>query len=194
MNVRMKHTIIVALLAAPVVLIGPSESLAEDTGPVPDYSYPYFIQPEPNASFPEAPATFDVEIGIYTGLEGLPIDGVDLLLDGDLLGTQACAMGCVFPAVEVSQGIHVLSVRAPANNSMRYTTVYVDEEIPADTGAADSTDGGSGGGEGSSDTGGGGDGGGGGGCQASELPSAPWGLLALPALLLLPGLRRRRRG
>ena len=168
-----------------------------------DLSNLWFIEPLPGAEYAEAPATFDVVIGIYQGFDDQEISTVELSIDNMLIGTEACLEGCTFADVELGQGVHDLVVRSDTGYE-RATVVYVDEE-PRETGESGDTESGdtesgdgdtesSSSGSGSSDADTGSSGGaelGPRGCSVYDGPMSPWGLLALPALLLLPGFRRR---
>ncbi len=197
-----------AALTASLLFVGTQDVQAEDTGP--EYSsYVYFITPEPDAFYPEAPTGVDASIGVYQG-QTANIATVELFVDGVSVGSVECATGCSFDDIQLDQGVHELVVVADTG-SEDTRTVYVAAEPPdTDTGAdetgtdtgVDETgdtgedesgddsqpgeDEGEGGGSAGSD-----DGAPEGGCEVTDKPGSPWGLLALPALLLVPAFRRR---
>lgn len=189
--------LLVAVTATAAVTLASGDTLADpasgDTG-IP-MSYAWFVTPLPNASYEGAPVTIDAEIGVYQEIEDLPIATIELFVNGMSIGIQDCPTGCIFTDIELAKGIHQLQATADIGYTT-YVTVYVDEEVPSggtDTGTDTDTDTGSGdtsGGE-SNDGEGGGEGGGGGGCSVQDGPAAPWALLTLPLLLLVPGFRKR---
>jgi hypothetical protein len=155
-----------------------------------DVSEAYFISPLPNASFDVAPAVIDAEIVVYQSAIDGGIASVELFVNEASIGAQDCVDTCIFSDIELAKGVHML--RLAADNGYGYaTTVYVDEELPNPNDCETGTDTGTG--TDSGDTSGGGDGGGGGGCSVNTEQLPPWGILALPGLLLLAGLGRRRR-
>lgn len=187
-----------AMLTAAFVLVSPSEGQAETTGPDP-LSHVYITAPTPNTYFPDAPALFDTHVSVAQG-EFEAVINVELFADGVSLGTQECLEGCTFVGVQLEAGVHELRATGDSG-AFDTTTVYVVEAPPepsdttGDTG--DTTDGGSesdtNGDELGDDTGTSGDEDDsvpGSGCEVDATPS-PWGLLALPALLLIPAIRRR---
>jgi MYXO-CTERM domain-containing protein len=146
-----------------------------------DFSSAFFISPLPNASFDTAPATLDAEVGVHQGMDDGPISTVEVFVDAESIGSQDCADGCIFADIELAQGVHELMLTADTGYSTS-TFVYVDEPLPNDmTDCGDPNPGGEAGG-----------GTGWGSCSVTDDPSSPWGLLGLPLLLLVPGLRRRR--
>ncbi len=184
-----------------------------------DTSKIWFIAPLPNAVFDGAPFDIEVQVGVHHGNDG-GIDLVALSIDDGPTEVLDCYEGCTFTLPAVEEGMHTLSI-SPQETSAGDTetiTIYVEETMPtAETGGEESGRGESGGeesggGESGGEESGGGESGGGstgtsseesgssddgsdvneGGCSVGGDPSAPWGLLALPALLLLPGVRRRR--
>lgn len=167
---RLASTLLLATLTtllglAPSSALAEGDELADSGGDASgDPSTAWFVDPLPNTVYEGAPVTFDVEIGVEQGTTDTITD-VELLIDGTSIGTQPCAMGCVFADVELEQGVYEFSlVASPAVYSVS-VDVYVDTEIPQD---AES----------------------GLGCNAQGNDAAPW-LLALPLLGLGMLLRRR---
>ncbi len=127
----------------------------------------WIASPLPNATFPGAPASIDVVIEVDPQA-GLDVTTIRLELDFESVGEMPCAEGCTFTGVEVPQGEHTLSLD-PEYGDGTAITIYVDAEPPpASTDDGDPPKG----------------------CSVGDSPSAPWGLLTLPALLLIPGFRR----
>lgn len=163
-----------------------------------DFSSAWFVSPLPNEQFEGAPVTIDVEIGVYQGFDD-QITDIQLYLDGSSLGSQVCPEGCIFTDVVLEQGVHQFELVAAPNGYATSVTVYVDEELPSDTSGESGSGGESESGSGSEgiadeaeDGDSFGDLGGRGGCNAQAGPISPWALLAVPMLLLVPGVRRRR--
>ncbi len=161
-----------------------------DTGG--DFSSAWFVSPLPNEAFEGAPVTIDADIGVYQGIDD-QIMSIELFLDGVSIGAQDCAAGCIFTGIELDKGVHELQLVADVVGYTSIVTVYVDEEIPSETGTESGGESGSES-DGESGDGFGSEGGldGGGGCNAQGEPVSPWGLLTLPMLLLVPGIRRKR--
>lgn len=187
-----------ASLTAALVLVAP-ESRAEDTSRD-AFSYTYFVAPVPNQVFPDAPTTLDAQIGIYQGFTD-HIVNVEMFVDEVSIGSQVCEEGCTFADIELDQGVHVLKVVSDTG-AQDEINVYVAEEPPSDTDTGDTGDTGdaadtnedTGDSEGfidSDDSDSSGNDSGSKGCEIGSS-SSPWQLLALPALLLLPALGRRR--
>lgn len=182
---------VVLTLAAGDALAQPagsdSGSPGGETGGDPgDFSSAWFISPLPNASFDVAPATLDAEIGVYQGADDESISTIDVFVDDVSIGAQDCPAGCTFADIELGQGVHELRLLADSGYTTA-TLVYVDEELPGGTGDT----GGTTTGDTTGDTTGGSEGGGGG-CSANGEPSSPWGLLAVPVLVLGALFRRKR--
>lgn len=198
-----KGLLLVVLIAA--VALAPDDTYALDISF--DSSLAWFVTPLPNASYEGAPVTIDAEVAVYQGLDDAGISTIEVFVDGESIGSQDCPMGCVFPNVELDQGVHEFRLTA-SNGYTTGVTVYVDEELPSgetgddtgetggDTGGSGGDTGGSGGETGGSggETGGsggdsGGTGVGRGGCSVHDGPTPRWASLAL--LLLVSGLRRK---
>lgn len=151
---------------------------AGDSGLGGDFSSAWFISPLPNAYFEGAPVTIDAEVGVYQGLADGPIAAVEVFVNGESIGAQECAAGCIFSDIELAKGIHDFELVTDIGSSTA-VKVYVDEEVPVppvemgETGGDDVVDGG-------------------GNCSVNDEPTSPGLLLALPMLLLLPGFRRQR--
>ncbi|PRP92816.1 hypothetical protein ENSA5_47290 [Enhygromyxa salina] len=185
MHLRKRLLLVVTAAALGLASSNALAAEAGDNGLGGDFSSVWFVSPLPNASFEDAPATFEAEVGVYQGLDDGPIATVEVFVNGDSLGEQECADGCVYPDIELAKGIHELEVVADIGVTAG-VTVYVDEEVPpvdmgetgesGESGESGDQDGGEGGGK----------------CSVSDRPMSPWSLLALPLLLLVPGLRRRR--
>ena len=155
--------------------LGGDESVAIGGDP----STVWFVSPLPNAQFEQAPVTLDVEAEVYQSATDVPIMTVELFLEGESLGSQDCPESCIFTEVEIPQGAREL--RLESDSGVRAViTVYVDEDLPpvvTEDGDGDVGD----------DAGDGGCGA----CTLSDGDPTPWGVLALP-VLMLAGLRRKR--
>lgn len=219
---RKVHTLLSLSLVASATLLAPASASAETTGE--RASVAYFVSPDDDTVYPEAPAVVDFDIGVFsTGWDG-GISEVTLYVDNVLIETLSCDGGCLFEGVELAQGERTVSA-FPDNGEGDVITLWVAEEPPAETDTGESGEesgeesGGESGEESSgesgeesggesgedtgesagddvaSDTGGQAEDAGmtSRGCSVEGSPS-PWGLLGLPLLLLIPGLRRRDGG
>ncbi len=214
---RLSSVLAVTAALAILPLGGDAHATTDGGAPPLDFSTIWFEAPLPNAVYEEAPADVEVQVLVYQGFDDLGVEFVTLSIDGGEGEQLPCAEGCTFSLTGVEQGMHTLSITADPATLEVQTSIYVDEEPPggeSDSGESDSgetdsgetdsgeTDSGesesSESGSGESTSGESGSGGnadtddGGGGCSVGGDPTTPWGLLALPALLFLPGIRRRR--
>ncbi|KIG17130.1 DNA polymerase III alpha subunit [Enhygromyxa salina] len=172
-----------------------------------DKSVAWFVAPLPNASYEGAPVTIDAEVEVHQGLDDAGISTIEVFVNGESIGSQDCVASCVFPNIELDQGVHEFQLTA-SNGYTTGVTVYVDEELPSgetgddtgDTGGesgetgddAGETSGGSGGTSGDSGETSGGSGGAGSsrGCSVEAGPPL-WAAAGLGLLVLLPGFRRK---
>lgn len=176
---RRRAIAISTVLAGSLLALATFQSEATAAGT--DSSFVWFEAPLPNATYPEAPASIDVELSVYQGIDDAGVTSVELYLDQTLIGSMPCTETCSFPGVEVEQGAHTLEVISDLGSRYQ-VTIYVDEDPTSDTDTGSESD---------SDSGSSTDGDGSGGCSVASSKRPPWGLFALPALFFLPGLRRR---